>query len=77
MTGPLRAPCFSFLSFRFSFSVLPDFFDATLRGDLSAIGPPLSVRDYQSAPGGRPGQPEPCRSPAFGSEVIYETYLVG
>ena len=38
---PLRTCCLSFLSLRFSFSVLPDFFDATFRGDLSAMSTPF------------------------------------
>ena len=29
--------CFAFFSSRFSFSVLPDFFDMVLRGDLSLM----------------------------------------
>ena len=43
MPRPFRPSCFSFLSLRFSLSVLPDFFDATLRGDLSAMSNPLSA----------------------------------
>ncbi len=41
MVKPLRTCCLSFLSRRFSFSVLPDFFDATFRGDLSAMPTPF------------------------------------
>jgi hypothetical protein len=41
MMRPLRTCCLSFLSRRFSLSVLPDFFDATFRGDLSAISTPF------------------------------------
>lgn len=39
----LRACCLSFLSRRFSLTVLPGFLAATLRGDLSAIAVPLSL----------------------------------
>ena len=38
---PFRTPCFSFFSLRFSLSVLPAFFEATLRGDLSAMSTPF------------------------------------
>lgn len=41
MPRPFRTSCLSFFSFRFSLSVLPDFFDATLRGDLSAMSTPF------------------------------------
>ena len=41
MVRPLRPCSLSFLSRRFSFSDLPDFFDATLRGDLSAMSTPF------------------------------------
>jgi hypothetical protein len=41
MMRPLRTCCLSFLSRRFSLSVLPDFFDATFRGDLSAMPTPF------------------------------------
>jgi hypothetical protein len=40
MPKPFRTCCFSFLSLRFSLRVLPDFFDAIFRGDLSAIPTP-------------------------------------
>jgi hypothetical protein len=39
--SPLRTCCLSFFSRRFSLSVLPDFFDATFRGDLSARSTPF------------------------------------
>ena len=41
MPRPFRTPCFSFFSLRFSLSVLPDFFDAAFRGDLSAMSTPF------------------------------------
>jgi hypothetical protein len=41
MPRPFRTSCFSFFSLRFSLSVLPDLFDATLRGDLSAMSAPF------------------------------------
>ena len=41
MPRPFRTSCFSFFSLRFSLSVLPDFFDATFRGDLSAMSTPF------------------------------------
>ena len=41
MPRPLRVSCFSFFSLRLSLSVLPDFFDATFRGDLSAMSTPF------------------------------------
>ena len=41
MPRPFRTSCFSFFSLRFSFSVLPDFFDVTFRGDLSAMSTPF------------------------------------
>ena len=44
MPRPFRTSCFSFFSLRFSFSVLPDFFDATFRGDLSAMSTPFLRR---------------------------------
>jgi hypothetical protein len=40
MPRPFRTCCFSFLSLRFSLRVLPDFFDAIFRGDLSAMPTP-------------------------------------
>lgn len=52
---PLRTCCLSFLSRRFSLSVLPDFFDTTFRGDLSAIVyPPFVSRSYSR--GTHPGR---------------------
>jgi hypothetical protein len=41
MPRPFRVSCFSFFSLRLSLSVLPDFFDATFRGDLSAMSTPF------------------------------------
>ena len=41
MPRPFRPSCFSFFSLRFSLSVLPDFFAATFRGDLSAMSTPF------------------------------------
>ncbi len=41
MPRPFRTSCFSFFSLRFSLSVLPDFFAATFRGDLSAMPTPF------------------------------------
>ena len=41
MPRPFRTSCFSFFSLRFSLSVLPDFFAATFRGDLSAMSTPF------------------------------------
>src|SRR5207302_1028117 len=51
MVRPLRTCCLSFLSRRFSLSVLPDFFDATLRGDLSAMSTPFPVLESYSRAG--------------------------
>lgn len=39
--SPLRATSLSFLICRFSLSDLPDFLDATLRGDLSVMSAPF------------------------------------
>src|SRR5664280_3836970 len=41
--SPLRVCSLSFLAWRFSLSVLPDFLEAVLRGDLSVMSTPFPV----------------------------------
>ena len=70
MPRPFRTSCFSFFSLRFSLSVLPDFFDATFRGDLSAMSTPFlrgillpfgGARRHRMGGGRVTGKPRPPR----------------